>query len=261
MTKPMPPRVLAIAAHPDDIEFLMAGTLLLLAEAGYEPHYLNIANGSCGSAEVDAETITAVRLEESRAAAVQLGAVFHPPFVPDIEILYERELLARVAAVVRQVAPEIVLTHSPDDYMEDHRNAARLAATAAFCRGMPNFPVDPPHPAVEADIAVYHAQPPGNRDTMNHLVTPDFFVDVGPVLDRKTEALSCHRSQKEWLDRTQGMDSYLAAMREMAREVGAMSGAVEFAEGWRKRNPLGLCPAEDDPLAEALANHIERPNF
>ena len=65
--------VLAIAAHPDDIEFMMAGTLLMLREAGYELHVMNVANGSCGTATEDRETIIARRLDEARDAARALG--------------------------------------------------------------------------------------------------------------------------------------------------------------------------------------------
>ena len=51
------PSVMAIAAHPDDIEFLMSGTMMLLAEAGYELHYMNLSSGDCGSSQHDNETV------------------------------------------------------------------------------------------------------------------------------------------------------------------------------------------------------------
>ena len=71
------PTAFAIAAHPDDIEFVMAGTMMLLKDAGYELHYMTIANGSCGSSELDAATIARIRRDEARAAAAYLGATFH----------------------------------------------------------------------------------------------------------------------------------------------------------------------------------------
>jgi len=70
----MSARVFAVAAHADDIEFGMAGTLILLAQAGCEIHYLNLANGSCGSATHSAEAIAAIRLNEARQAALDAGA-------------------------------------------------------------------------------------------------------------------------------------------------------------------------------------------
>jgi len=252
----MAKRALAIAAHPDDIEFLMAGTLIRLAAVGYDLHYLAIANGSCGTSALAAEEIVRTRRQEAIAAAASIGAVYHESLVADIEIFYEKGLLARVAAVVREVAPEVLLVQSPADYMEDHQNAARLAVTAAFCRGMRNFPTDPARPPVEGDVAVYHAQPHGNRDPLRQVVRPDLFVDITKVLDRKREMLACHRSQKAWLDESQGMDSYLTAMEDFSRELGRMSARFEYAEGWRRRLHLGFGPEGFDPLTSALGPHV-----
>ena len=112
-----------------------------------------------------------MRTEEARAAAVCAGAVFHEPVCNDLEIYYDKPTLAQVASVVREVAPEILLTHSPADYMEDHTNACRLAVTAAFPRGMPNFPVDPPR-APSNQVTVYHAQPNGHRDPLGESWNP-----------------------------------------------------------------------------------------
>ena len=94
----MKPRVLAIAAHPDDIEIFMAGTLLRLAEAGWELHYFNLSGGNGGSLEMDGETTARVRLEEARESAARLGARFYPPVARDLEIVYSVDLLRKVAA-------------------------------------------------------------------------------------------------------------------------------------------------------------------
>ena len=80
--------VLAIGAHPDDIEFYMAGTVLLLKKAGFEAHYLNVASGNCGSVEHNSTTTRSVRLTEARAAAKILGAQFHPTITNDRDFLY-----------------------------------------------------------------------------------------------------------------------------------------------------------------------------
>ena len=102
----------AIAAHPDDIEFYMAGTLLLLKKAGCEIHYMTVANGSCGSIDKDAATTRAIRRQESQRAAQLLGAKYHPSLTNDLEILYELKTLRRLAAVIREINPTIVLTHA-----------------------------------------------------------------------------------------------------------------------------------------------------
>ena len=69
----MRPTAIAIACHPDDIEFMMAGTLLRLKEAGYEIHYMNIADGSLGSATMDPGETAAVRRREAMEAATRMG--------------------------------------------------------------------------------------------------------------------------------------------------------------------------------------------
>ena len=253
--------VLAIAAHPDDIELVMAGTLLQLAARGWQVHYFNIANGCCGSKTLDRAECAALRLGEAQRAAGLIPATFHPPICDDLEIFYTASLHRRVAAVVRQARPSIILTHAPLDYMEDHQNAARLAVGGAFVRGMPNFVTDPPRPIYETDVAVYHAQPHGNRDPLGNLVVPTHFVDVTDYLDRKRQLLAAHASQDQWLDATQRISAYLETMVQLNREVGQMSqrgaqatggAGFMYAEGWRQHLHLGLGPADYDPLAEEL---------
>ncbi|MCX7669299.1 MAG: PIG-L family deacetylase, partial [Anaerolineae bacterium] len=155
------PVALAIAAHPDDIELMMAGTLLLLKQAGFEIHMLNVANGCCGSQTQDAASVAARRWEEAQEAARILGAEMHPPMANDLEIFYEDGLIRKVAAVVRAVKPGIILTQPPVDYMEDHMNTCRIAVTAAFTRGMPNYATLPPLPAIAGEVTLYHALPWG----------------------------------------------------------------------------------------------------
>ena len=147
---------------------------------------------------------------EARRAAQFLGATHHESLTNDLEILYDLPTLRRLASVVRLVSPRILLVHSPQDYMEDHTSACRLAVTAAFSRGMPNFPVVPPRPAITQDVTVYHAQPHGNCDPLGQPVHPQIFVDISSVIDRKAQMLSLHQSQQDWLDESQGMDSYVA---------------------------------------------------
>ena len=246
------PSVLAIAAHPDDIEFYMAGTLLLLREAGWRIHCLNLSSGNCGSRRQDAATTRRLRRAEAQHAARLLGARWHAGFCDDLEILYELPTLRRLAAVVRTVNPAIVLTHSPQDYMEDHTSTCRLAVTAAFSRGMPNFRTTPARRPVEGDVAVYHAMPHGLRDGLRRRVIPGAFVNTGSVHAAKRAALAAHASQKAWLDTSQGMDSYLASMDALSLAVGKMSRRFQHAEGWRRHLHLGFSAADEDPLAAAL---------
>lgn len=252
----MPKTAFAIGAHPDDIEFFMAGTLILLRDSGYEIHYLNIANGCCGSTQTDRETTARIRAEEARSAAADIGAVFHESLCNDLEIFYDLPTLRRLSSVIREVAPEIILTHPPVDYMEDHTTTCRLVATAAFTRGMPNWPVEPPRPIVDQKVTLYHCQPFWNRTPLRELVEPELFVNVTDVEALKVEMLAKHASQKQWLDESQGHDSYLQTLRNLDEEVGRMSGLFRCAEGWRRHLHLGYCGENDDPLRAALREKV-----
>jgi LmbE family N-acetylglucosaminyl deacetylase len=245
----------AIACHPDDIEFMMAGTLIKLQEAGYEIHYMNVANGSLGTNQFDYETIVPMRREEARNAAKVVNAVFHDSLVDDLEVYYARDILERLVPVIRAVAPEIILTHGPYDYMEDHTNTGRLAVSAAFCRGMTNFKCNPPHPAINSNVTVYHSMPHCLCDQLRKPVIPKLFVNISSTIEQKKTMLSCHKSQKEWLDSSQGNNAYLIDMTEKGRYYGKMSGRYEFAEGWIRHNNVGFCGPDDDPLTTALGSN------
>jgi LmbE family N-acetylglucosaminyl deacetylase len=246
------PAALAIAAHPDDIEFLMAGTLRRLKDLGWRTHCFTVANGSCGSLTLGPAAIARVRAREAKAAAKVLGATFHASLTDDCTILYGPPLLRRIAALVRQVAPTVLLVPSPQDYMEDHTETCRLAVTAAFVRGMPNFRTTPRRKPIAGDVTIYHAMPHGLRDPLGNAVVPHAFVDTTAVHEIKRQALSAHKSQLGFLADTQHMSSYVVEMDQMSRAMGAMSGAFTHAEGWRKHLYRGFCAEDADPLAEAL---------
>jgi LmbE family N-acetylglucosaminyl deacetylase len=249
---------LAIAAHPDDIEFWMAGTLLLLKQAGWEIHCLNVASGSLGSLVMSAERTRRTRRAEAQRAAKVLGAVWHPPFADDMEVLYTLPLLRKVAAVVRKVNPAIVLTHPPQDYMEDHTETCRLAVTAAFCKTFPNFVSNPRTKPGSGDTTVYHCMPHLLSTPLGKRVHPHAYADISSVMDTKTAALAAHACQKDWLDKTQGMDSYLKSMQDFALTLGTESGRFRFAEGWKRHLHAGFCAADADPLATVLGKKYLR---
>ena len=141
-------------------------------------------------------------------------------------------------------------------------NTCRVAVTAAFCRGMPNYHSIPQTAPVEKDVVLYHALPYGLHDMMRRRILPEFYLDVSSVMEEKVALLSCHASQKKWLDESQGLDSYLNTMRDMPAEMGGMSKQFAFAEGWRRHNHLGFCAPEASPLEDLLSARIrDEPGF
>src|SRR5262245_42966188 len=184
---------LAIVAHPDDVEFTMAGTLLLLKDKGFDIHFWNLANGSYGSMVHPLADIIRRRAEEGAAGAKLAGATYHPAITDDLAILYRPEFIAKIAAVVRAVKPSIIFTHSPQDYMEDHMNAARLTVTGAFIRAAPNYVSDPPVEAWDGDTVIYHAMPHGLRGPLRQQIRAELYVDIGAVLARQGDLLAEHK--------------------------------------------------------------------
>jgi len=252
--------VFAVGAHPDDVEFNMAGTLSLLVKAGFEPHMMNVARSNLDSNELPEPEITRIRLREAERSAGVLGAVYHPPLVDDLMIFYEDKLLRRMAAAVREIQPAIVLLPSLNDYMEDHTNTARVVVTACFCRAMRHYATDPPREPSAQDVRLYHAQPHLNRDGMRELVVPELFVDVSSEMETKLKMLGCHESQRQWLDETQGLDDYLESMRTSGAEVARMSGRQgwQYAEGFRRHSHVGFSVRDRDLLSEVLGDRVMR---
>jgi LmbE family N-acetylglucosaminyl deacetylase len=162
--------------------------------------------------------------------------------------------MRKVASVIRQTRADIVLTHALSDYMEDHMACARLATSAAFTHGMPNFDTVPPAPTYAHDVTIYHAMPHGLRTPLRQKVRAGLYVDVGAVHDQARQALAAHASQKDWLDKSQGMDSYLLTLDKMAAAVGELSGKYQLAQGWCRHHHLGYSASDIDPLRSSLGS-------
>ena len=246
------PSAIAIGAHPDDIEFYMAGTLLRLRELGWEIHYFNLSSGNCGSVKLSPSKTRKIRKQEAQNAAKILGAKYHPSIADDLEIVFSVPLLRQVSTVIRKVRASIVLTHSPQDYMEDHTETCRLAVTAAFTHGMPNFKSEPREETCDHNVTVYHAMPHGLRDPLRRRIIPGQFINTAPSQKTKLRALKAHESQQNWLDSSQGLNSYLKTMDDFSSELGQMSGCFGHAEGWRRHLHYGFSATNSDPLKVAL---------
>jgi LmbE family N-acetylglucosaminyl deacetylase len=139
--------------------------------------------------------------------------------------------------------------------MEDHTNTSRLAVTAAFTRGMPNFKSAPPRPTADYEVTLYHALPHGLCDQLRRRLVPGSYVNTASVHKTQLKALAAHKSQQHWLDVSQGLNSYLLAMEDMSLAVGRMSKKFKHAEGWRRHLHFGYCAPEADPLAQALGKN------
>jgi N-acetylglucosamine malate deacetylase 1 len=252
---PRAPRLLAAMAHPDDAEILIGGTLFHLKSLGWELGIMTMTSGDCGSATFSGEEISRIRYAEAKAAADYLGAWYDCAGLMDVEIFANAENLRRVVESLRRFDPDVVITHSPADYMVDHEEASRLARSACFALSMPLYQTRQiaPAPATKSTPALYYADPIEGVDAMGERVLPHFYVNITGTLESKLEMLSLHKSQREWLRAHHGVDEYLEQARRWCARYGQESGC-DFAEGLRPH--LGHGYPREPLLQDALGSKI-----
>ncbi len=241
--------ILSVLAHPDDAEFLCAGTLIRLArERGWRVHIASMTPGDCGSAELGPDDIARVRRAEGAAAAGQINAAYHCLERRDLRVMYDEPTLAAVTRLLRRVQPRIVLTHSPSDYMLDHEMTSTVARAATFAAPIPNYlPGEgPPLPAIPH---LYYCDPTECKDLFGRPVPPQFSIDISAVIDAKELMLACHASQRNWLLRQHGIDEYLESQAGWGARRGAEIGVAQ-GEGFRQY--LGHPYPHDNRLLELL---------
>jgi LmbE family N-acetylglucosaminyl deacetylase len=228
-------RVLAIHAHPDDVEFQCAGTLALLAERGCAITIATMTAGDCGSAEMGPEEISRVRREEARRSAEVLGAQYHCLEFLDLLIAVDADSRRRVTEAVRRARPDIVLTAPPVDYMSDHEMTSRLVRDACFAASVPNFSTHQwePAPPLERIPHLYYVDAVEGRDWFGRPVEPDFYVDITTTYERKRKMLACHESQRNWLRKQHEIDEYMDSLERWSGQRGKEIG-TRYAEVFRQ---------------------------
>ena len=224
-------RVLAVGAHPDDVEFMAGGTLGRLRALGFEIVIATMTPGDCGSAELSAQEIAAVRRKEAEASAALLQGRFLCLEERDLCIDDKTATRRKVTALVRHVDPLVVLTHPREDYMVDHEVTSRLVRDACFAASLPNFESASDDPPTLSIPFLFYWDPFGIRDFRGHPVDCEFAVNIGETMELKRQLLACHQSQREWLRRQHRMDHYLQFMEECASDRGAEFGCA-YSEGF-----------------------------
>jgi LmbE family N-acetylglucosaminyl deacetylase len=221
-------RVLAVYAHPDDLEISCGGALVRWTESGGAAHLVTCNEGDKGSIDSGAEpqALAARRAAEADAAAKVLGAATLERLgYPDGEIANDPGLRERLVRSIRAHRPDIVVCPDPtavffgDRYINHHDHRVVGWATLDACA-----------PAAASPLYFPEAGPPHQVATLllTGTLEPDVWIDIGASLDRKIEALLCHESQV-------GTDERIIAeiVRARAAEAGAHAG-VAHAEGFRR---------------------------
>jgi LmbE family N-acetylglucosaminyl deacetylase len=249
MNQPKNRTVLAFMAHPDDAEFLCAGTLIRLAEAGWKIHIATAANGDCGTTSATPWAIAGRRTQEATEAAAKIGGEYHCLGEGDGFVVYDKPTLQKAYDLFRRIAPTLVFVHAAKDYMMDHEMASLLGRAASFLYGAPNCSA---FPLLEGSSVphLYYCDPVEGKHPLGHVVEPTTLVEVTAQLEKKTEMLACHASQRDWLLAHHGVDEYLDSMKRHAAMRGQAAG-VPSAEAFVQHR--GHPYPQNDLLAEMFA--------
>jgi len=244
--------ILAVHAHPDDIEHLAAGSLALLAARGHAVRIATLTAGECGSAETDLAETARIRRAEAAGAAGLIGAEYRCADLPDLGVFNDDAARRAVTELIRWAQPEVVIAASPADYHPDHEAASQLVRDACFAASVPNYRTGPAAP-LEAIPHLYFMDPIGGRDREGRRIVADFGVDITDGFGAKQRMLSAHVSQAEWVARQHGIADHLASMEAWSRRRGADFG-VAVAEGFRqyRHEPYPRTPKLQDLLGEAV---------
>jgi LmbE family N-acetylglucosaminyl deacetylase len=217
-------RVLAVGAHPDDLEILCGGTLARYVREGHEVVMCNATLGNRGSFEHTSEEIARIRLGEARRAAELAGADHVTLGLSDADVnSADRDQIRAVVDLVRDARPDVIITHAQNDYMSDHNEISKLVFGASFHATLPLFETEKRHHDTVAPIFF--------MDTVMGLgFQPVEYVDVTSTMETKVAMLEAHESQLTWLRDHDGVD-VVEQMRTTTRFRGQQCG-VEYAEGF-----------------------------
>ena len=249
-------RVLAIHAHPDDVEILAGGTMALLARLGCRITIATFTAGDCGSHELPPAEIADVRKGEAVRSASRIGATYLCLEMCELAIFNDDPSRRRVVELLRETRPQLVLTSSPSDYLCDHEVASALVRDACFAAPAPNYQTGAQGAAapLEAIPHLYWMDPVGGEDREGLAVEPDFIVNVEETFALKRAMLSEHASQREWLRHHHGTDDYLETMERWTQERGHRAG-VAYGEGFRqyRGHPYPRQPILQELLGDLVA--------
>jgi len=194
-------RILAIGAHPDDIEFGCGGTLIKYARQGHEVFLLVMTDGAGGG-----DAVTRRGEQEASARILRASKLFWGEY-PDTAIILDRVLIQRVEGIIQEVQPEFIFIHYGDDTHQDHRYLSTSTMTAT---------------RYSRNVLFYEGPTTQN-------FSPSVFVDIASVLEDKVASLQAHRSQ---VSRTNIEGLSIVDIARSSAHFRGIQGRVRDAEGF-----------------------------
>ena len=218
----VPVDLLAIGAHPDDVEYGAGGTLVRHHRAGHRIGVVDLTRGELGSKGDPHQ-----RAQEARAAAEVYDARFRVCLdLGDNDVAADRASVHRLATVIRAARPRLVLSHQAEDRHPDHRAAFELVRRAVFAAALATLDLGVPH----------HVTPGLASFPTDRVIDGDLYVDVTDVWEARLETMRRFASQFTAstlaIDhRLYGIDDHLEAATTRARVHGQRIG-VTYAEAF-----------------------------
>lgn len=217
--------VLAITCHPDDMELNCAGTLLKCKERGDRVVVCNLCSGDLGHMVIEPDELKKIRYAEAKKSCDMAGFEYIYGGFDDLSIYHNnKESRDKVTDIIRQVDPDFIITHSPDDYMPDHCATSKLVFEASFAASVPHYRTK--EDKATRVVPIYYMETDYGVG-----FDPIYYVDVSSAAEKKLNMLACHESQVVWLKDHDDVD-VLALAAAHSRFRGIQAG-VQYAECFR----------------------------
>lgn len=238
--------VLCAAAHPDDVEVSAGGTVIRYVKDGHRVVVAIACTGNVGTKSLTGPEIEAVRAVEAQNAAQVLGVELIMLGYKDGEVWQDNSTWKRYVDLIREVNPDVILTHDDKDYTHDHTNVGQMAYRAAIWASTANIP-DTKLPPIDHIPTVFHWEPSG----VVRVQEPDYYVDITDEFEQKLKAFRCHASQHgDFLEK----QFHAGDMFEYVTSVGKWRG---FQCGARYAEAFRMAPTWPNPKAYRLLPPVQ----
>jgi len=215
--------ILAVVAHPDDMEILCGGTMAKFSRLGHKVTVCHVCDGGKGSKSHSSEELIKIRHKEALESAKLIKAEMIWAGIPDGEVVLNLDNRIKIIDIIRKSQPDLILTHSPGDYHVDHINTGKLVFEAIYLADLPLFKTE--NKATEKLPYLYYMETLGSGNFI-----PEEYVDITDTIDIKIEMMLKMRSQLGWLKEMHNCDA-----PEYIKTVAAFRGyqaGVKYAEAF-----------------------------
>lgn len=216
--------ILAIGAHPDDLEMMCGGTLAKYAAQGHKVFMVHVATGNVGHMVIPQDELVRIRSKEAFEAGSLIGAEVLSLDESDLFIRADNmKTRDKVIDLIRYARPDLIITHNPEDYMDDHEQTSALVYEASMAATVPYYKST--HEFYGRLTPIFYMEAAAGVGPL-----PEEFVDISEFIDTKLEMLGKHISQHKWLREHDNMD-VIDLSRTLSRLRGYQCDAA-FAEGF-----------------------------